>query len=453
MATLPLFVLFLALQLLPHETVAIGVNYGTLGDNLPPPAQVAAFLKQRTRINRVKIFDSNPDLIRAFAGTGISVVITAPDDAITSLASPGGAAAFVAAHVTPFYPATDISLVLVGNEILDSADRNLIFNLVPAMRQLAVALAASGLGKIRVSTPHSLGILAASDPPSAGQFRRGYGRVFFKPMLELLRRTRSPFVVNPYPYFGYSPQTLAYAQFRPNPGMRDKATGLRYTNMLTAQLDAVRSAMNRLGFEDVDIVIGETGWPSKAEPGQGGVSAADAAAYNGNLVKWLRSRAGTPLMPNRTIEAYIFALFNENLKPGPIAERNFGLFYPNMTPVYNAGILRHGSGSRGRSRGGRGGRRGKKRTSSGRWCVPKAQVSNTALQNNINYACGSKLVDCKPIQNGGPCFLPNTLQAHAAYAMNAYYQASGRQAVSCDFAGTGIITTTDPGHRHCKFIS
>ncbi|KAL0304433.1 UNVERIFIED_CONTAM: Acyl-CoA-binding domain-containing protein 1 [Sesamum radiatum] len=45
-------------------------------------------------------------------------------------------------------------------------------------------------------------------------------------------------------------------------------------------------------------------------------------------------------MPNTTFETYIFALFNEDLKPGPTCERNFGLFDPNLTPVYDVGILK-----------------------------------------------------------------------------------------------------------------
>jgi hypothetical protein len=152
-------------------TTAIGVNYGTKGDNLPPPATVAAFLANRTIIDRVKLFDNNPDIVRAFAGTGISVMVTAANGDIPGLATKEGAAAWVAANVAPYYPATEISLVAVGNEIMDTADQNLIGNLVPAMRTLKAALVAAGYRRIRVSTPSSLGILVDSQPPSATRFR------------------------------------------------------------------------------------------------------------------------------------------------------------------------------------------------------------------------------------------------------------------------------------------
>ncbi|KAK4788815.1 hypothetical protein SAY86_020134 [Trapa natans] len=37
--------------------------------------------------------------------------------------------------------------------------------------------------------------------------------------------------------------------------------------------------------------------------------------------------------------------------------------------------------------------------------------------------------DCSPVQ-------PNTLQAHASYAFNSYYQIKALESGSCDFAGT-----------------
>lgn len=341
-----IFTLFLSILLLNHPfhstSFSIGVNYGALADNLPPPAQVAAFLKDRTFIDRVKLFDSNPDMIRAFAGTGIALIITAPNSDILSLSSLPGATAWVTSNISPFYPATNISLVAVGNEVLATADRNLIAHLVPALRSLSAALSAAGFRQIRVSTPHSLGILSASEPPSSGRFRRGYDRVIFAPMLDFHRKSKTPFVVNPYPYFGYSSRTLNYALFKPNPGVFDPVTRINYTNMFVAQMDAVFSAMSRLGYGDVEIAVGETGWPSAGDPGQIGVDVEDAASYNGQLIQHVTSGKGTPLMPDRTFETYVFSLFNEDLKPGPTAERNFGLFRPDLSPVYDAGILRGG---------------------------------------------------------------------------------------------------------------
>lgn len=161
-----------------------------------------------------------------------------------------------------------------------------------------------------------------------------------KPLLSFLRATNSPFMINPYPFFGCSENTLDYALFRPNPGVFDETTQQTYTNMLYAQLDAVFSAMKLLDFPDVDIVIAETGWPSKGDPGQVGVDAESAAEFNSKLIQNVMSGLGTPLMPNRTFETYIFALFNEDLKPGPTSERNFGLFEPDMKPVYDVGIMR-----------------------------------------------------------------------------------------------------------------
>ncbi|CAA6654975.1 unnamed protein product [Spirodela intermedia] len=310
-------------------SLSIGVNYGALADNLPPPAQVAAFLKENTFIDRVKLFDANPVFIRAFAGTGVSMVVTVANGDIPGLAKLPAARDWIAAHIAPFYPATNISLLAVGNEVLATSDKNLIAHLLPAMRSLTAALAQAGMGKIRVTTPHSLGILAASEPPSTGRFRRGYDRAILAPMLQFHRQTKTPFMVNPYPYFGYTGRTLNYAIFKPTGG-----------SSTPPPMDAVYSGMKRLGYGDVEIAVGETGWPSVGDADQPAVSVENAASYNGNLIREVNSGRGTPLMPGRRFETYIFSLFNENQKPGPTAERNFGLFRADLTPVYDVGLTR-----------------------------------------------------------------------------------------------------------------
>ncbi|KAI9380803.1 hypothetical protein POPTR_015G010150v4 [Populus trichocarpa] len=55
---------------------------------------------------------------------------------------------------------------------------------------------------------------------------------------------------------------------------------------------------------------------------------------------------------------------------------------------------------------------------------------------------------CTPIQEGGECFLPTVIRAHAAFAMNACYQGTGKNDFDCDFE-TGAISTVDPS---CEYI-
>ncbi|XP_015579101.1 glucan endo-1,3-beta-glucosidase isoform X1 [Ricinus communis] len=448
-------ILFLQSTIIPGAEGTLGVNYGTVANNLPPPAQVANFLVESTIINRVRLFDTNREILQAFAHTGIEVTVTVPNDQIPRLTKLNFAQQWVKSNIQPYVPATNIIRILVGNEVISTANKMLIAGLVPAMQTLHTALVGASLDrKIKVSTPHSLGILSTSSPPSTGKFRQGYDVHVLKPLLSFLRDTNSPFMINPYPFFGCSPDTLDYALFRPNAGVMDDNTKLMYTNMLDGQLDAVFSAIKLLGFTDIDIVIAETGWPSKGDSLQLGVDADSAAHYNGNLMKHVTSGSGTPLMPNRTFETYIFALFNENLKPGPTCERNFGLFQPDMTPVYDIGILRPTASSS----------IPKNPTpvpmvappassdpEGKRWCLPKTGADTEALQRNIDYVCGLGAEYCEPIQDNGKCFLPNTVRAHAAFAMNAYYQANGRNAYDCDFEQTGAISSVDPSFGDCKY--
>ncbi|XP_058109659.1 glucan endo-1,3-beta-glucosidase-like [Magnolia sinica] len=435
-----LSLLFLSLL---RPSTSIGVNYGTLADNLPPATQVASFLKQHTFIDAIKIFNADHAIIGAFANTNIAVTVTVPNGEIPALSKIRRARAWVAANIVPFFPATKITCIAVGNEIIYSGDKNLIVNLLPAMKNIHHALKRAGITTIKVSTPNTLGFLAASDPPSTGRFKDAYERVILSPMLAFLRETKSPFMINPYPYFAFYDKTLNYAIFKPNPGKFDAATGIKYTSMFDAMLDAVYTAMKRIGYGDVEIVVAETGWPSIGDPNQMGVSVENAASYNGNLIRHVTSGKGTPLMPGRKFETYVFSLFNENLKPGSTAERNFGLFKPDLTPVYDVGIMRGQSG----------GPAPTPTTPSGsahKWCVAKQGISAQSLQSNIDYVCSSG-IDCKPIQAGGPCFLPNTIQAHASYVMNAYYQSKGRNNFNCDFSNTGVITTSNPSSGSCKY--
>lgn len=118
----------------------IGVNYGQLADNLPAPA-VTAKLLQSTTIGKVRLYDADVAIIKALANTGRGIVIGVANDEIPGLASdPNVAGQWVGSNVLPFYPASKIDVITVGNEVLTSKDQGLISQLLPAMQNVQNAL-------------------------------------------------------------------------------------------------------------------------------------------------------------------------------------------------------------------------------------------------------------------------------------------------------------------------
>ncbi|CAA2964445.1 glucan endo-1,3-beta-D-glucosidase [Olea europaea subsp. europaea] len=320
----------------------VGVNYGIVADNLPPPDATAKLLKS-TSIEKVRLYGADPAIIKALANSGIGIVIGAANGDIPAMASdPNFAGQWVNSNVMAYYPASKIIVVSVGNEVVTSGDQNLLSNLLPAMRNVQNALNSASLGgKIKVSTVHSMAVLGQSEPPSAGAFNSSFGDTL-KALLQFQSENSSPFMINPYPFFAYQsdprPETLAFCLFQPNAGRVDSRTGIKYMNMFDAQVDAVHSALSAMGFKDVEIVVAETGWPYKGDPNEVGPSLDNAKNYNGNLINYLRSKVGTPLMPGKSVDTYIFALYDENLKPGPGSERSFGLFRSDLSMIYDAGL-------------------------------------------------------------------------------------------------------------------
>ncbi|KAL6867433.1 hypothetical protein ACP4OV_015457 [Aristida adscensionis] len=336
----------------------IGVNYGTIADNLPPAASTASLLMS-TSFGKLRLYEPQPELIAALAGSNISVLLGVPNGDVPNLASsPAAAASWAAANIPTTVP---VSAISVGNELLNSGDPTLAPQLLPAMQNLLAALPAGSTTKVwiahdglfeqaggteQISTVHSMAVMSSSDPPSSGAFHADLAGSL-DPVLDFLQQNGAPFMINPYPYFAYAsdtrPETLAFCLFQPNPGRVDAASGLTYTNMFDAQLDAVRAALDAKGYTGVDIVVAETGWPYRGDADEAGATAENARAYNGNLVAHLRAQAGTPRTPGKSVDTYLFALYDEDLKPGPASERSFGLYQTDLTANYDIGLAKGGS--------------------------------------------------------------------------------------------------------------
>ncbi|KAB1215150.1 Glucan endo-1,3-beta-glucosidase 13 [Morella rubra] len=458
MATLAVsyFLLLLSISAFT-EGGSIGINYGRIANNLPPPSKVVQLLKSQG-LDRVKLYDTDSEVLTALANSGISVTVALANELLSSTAADQSFAdKWVQANISQFYPATKIEAISVGNEVFADPNNTTKF-LVPAMKNIHASLAKYNLDSaIKISSPVALSALQSSYPSSAGSFKPELVEPVIKPMLDFLRQTGSYFMVNVYPFFAYTANSndisLDYTLFKQNPGVVDSGNGLRYSSLFDAQLDAVFAALSALKYDDVKIVITETGWPSQGDSNEIGASQANAALYNGNLVRRVLTGNGTPLRPKDPLNVFLFALFNENQKPGPTSERNYGLFYPSEQKVYGIPLTQAelGSGqstpvndSKSQQVPATGDTSTTSVPSGQTWCVANGNVGEEKLQTALDYACGQGGADCRPIQPDATCYNPNTLVAHASYAFNSYYQKNARRAGSCDFNGAAYAVTQPP---------
>ncbi|KAJ4835046.1 hypothetical protein Tsubulata_012841 [Turnera subulata] len=313
-----------------NAAVGIGVNYGMVGDNLPPSKEVINMYKQYN-IPNMRLFDPNPNALSAVKGTQISLSLGVRNEDVPSIASSqAGADAWFTTNVQPYVGAVNIAYITLGNEIVPSEFAGSILG---AMQNLQNTLTTHQLTNIKLTTVISMATLASSYPPSTGAFTPAAAAVM-KGILGFLSQNQSPLMLNVYPYFAYASDPtdirLDYAQFTaPGPVVHDG--NLSYQNLFDAMVDAVFWAMESLGFNNVGLVVSESGWPSA---GNGNMTTpALASVYNKNYLQHITSGVGTPKRPGGILGGYIFAMFNEDQKPAGV-EQNWGLFTPDMKPVY-----------------------------------------------------------------------------------------------------------------------
>ncbi|XP_021895864.1 glucan endo-1,3-beta-glucosidase-like [Carica papaya] len=314
---------------------AIGICYGRVADNLPPSSKVIDVLKSNG-ISTTRIFNADGPTLQSFSGTGISLMIGVPNEILPSLAS--GTALFslqwLETNILSHLPSFQVRYIAVGNEVF-SIDPFYSPYVVPAMINLYHALQVLNLtDSIKLSSPQAASVLSISYPPSAGTFNP-YLQSVMVPLLRFLDSTKSPFMINVYPYISYlnsfESVTLDYALFRSGDNEIQDG-GLTYGNLFDASVDAVVYAMEREGFAGIPLVVTETGWPTS-----GGLAASkeNALAYNGNVVRRVLSDVGTPKIPGRGVEVYLFDLFDENGKGGEEYEKHFGIFGLDGMKLYD----------------------------------------------------------------------------------------------------------------------
>ena len=338
------------LSLFPR-TSSLGVTYSELPSSTnstaansnqeAPPEHIATAI-DILKFKSLRLEDSNPAIIRAFLYTNVSLFLTIPNYMVLSIANNRSIAIqWLYVNVVPFYPRAKITTISVGNDYIDVSPES-VGQLLPAIKNVYMALHDLGIRKIAVSTSFSfVSVISTPFPPSAAQFQDPTGNKVIDPLLGFLRDTNSSFLINVYPYNMYRlraeiPIGIALFQEQPFNFRDDLTTGVRYRNLFDMMIDAVISAMAVAGYENIPIIVTETGWPSASAVGnEVDANVGYAEMYLKGLVKHLKSGSGTPLRKEGAAEVYIYELFDKESREGtkkPV--RNWGILYPNMTDKY-----------------------------------------------------------------------------------------------------------------------
>ncbi|KAL8536720.1 hypothetical protein ACS0TY_012051 [Phlomoides rotata] len=426
-----------------HTGHGIGANWGTQLTHPLPPKTVVQLLKDNG-IQKVKLFDAETDVLNALKGSGIEVMVGIPNDMLATLANSVSAAEKwvaknVSAHVSS--NSVDIRYVAVGNEpFLSTYNGTYLTTTYPALANIQAALIKAGLGnRVKVTVPLNADVYqSSSQQPSTGDFRPDIQDVMVQ-IVTFLNNNRAPFTVNIYPFISlYNDANfpMDYAFFDGASTPIDD-NGRIYTNVFDANYDTLIWAMQKHGYGNMTILVGEIGWPTD---GDRNANVGYAQRFNQGFMSHMNK--GTPMRPG-PVDAYLFSLIDEDAKsiqPGNF-ERHWGIFYYDGTPKYNLS-LGSNSGALVPAKNVQYLQR--------RWCVmsPSASLDDPQVAPSVSYACSR--ADCTSLGYGTSCANLDGKQ-NISYAFNSYYQINNQLDTACKFPHLSVVTTSDPSVGTCRF--
>lgn len=336
--------------------------------------------------------------------------------------------------------------IAVGNEpFLTAYNGTYLQTTLPALKNIQKAIEDAKLGrKIKTTVPLNADIYFSPDNnplPSAGDFRPEIKDATIE-IIQYLYLHDSPFTVNIYPFlslYGDTNFPIEFAFF--NGSSKPVQDGNRtYTNVFDANLDTLIWSLDKAGFSDMKIIVGEVGWPTD---GNRNANPQNAKRFNQGFLEHALIGKGTPAREG-PIDFYLFSLIDENAKsvaPGSF-ERHWGIFEFDGKPKYELDLI-----GLGRNKGLTpvDGVRYLKR----RWCIFNPAATDLEdLPDSIDYACS--LSDCTALGFGSSCNRLSS-QGNASYAFNMYYQVNNQHDWDCDFDGLAIVTDDDPSAEGCEF--
>lgn len=333
--------------------------------------------------------------------------------------------------------------IAVGDEpFLQSYADQFYPHVMGAVANIQAAIVKVNLeSRIKVVVPCSHDAFQSeSGLPSKGHFRPELNNTMIQ-LLTFLTTHRSPFFATISPFLSLHQNkniSLDFSLFKEtaHPHNDSRRT---YRNSFEMSYDTLVSALSKIGFSTVDIVVAQIGWPTD---GAAIANSSTAETFMKGLMDYLHSRSGTPLRRRRPpLETYILGLLDEdqrNISTGPF-ERHWGVFTfdgqakyhfnfgqgpKNLVNAQNVDYL------------------------SPKWCVLNNNKDLSNASASVLEACS--VADCTALVPGASCSHIDW-PGNISYAFNSYYQQNDQRADSCNFGGLALITTVDPSNSDCRF--
>ncbi|KAG1326829.1 glucan endo-1,3-beta-glucosidase 6 [Cocos nucifera] len=396
---------------------------------------------------KVKLFDPEDSTMNALSKSGIQVMVGIPNEMLAGLSSSMKAAEdWVSKNVSSYIKdGVDIRYVAVGNEpFLETYNGSFLQTTFPALQNIQSALIKAGVSsQVKVTVPLNADVYeSSSGKPSDGNFRMNIHDLMVS-IVKFLGDNGGPFTVNIYPFISLYKDPnfpVDYAFFDGMPASPVVDGSITYTNVFDANHDTLVWALQKNGYGNLSIIVGEIGWPTD---GDMNANIQYAQRFNQGFMKRVASGQGTPVRPG-AIDAYLFSLIDEDQKsiqPGNF-ERHWGIFYYDGQTKYQLNISTSKSGTL----------VGAKNVKylDKKWCVfkPSVNLDDSRVAPAVSYACAK--ADCTSLGYKTSC---GDLDArgNVSYAFNSYYQVNDQDNRACDFQGIGTTTDRDPSTSTCRF--
>ncbi|XP_073059045.1 glucan endo-1,3-beta-glucosidase 6-like isoform X1 [Primulina eburnea] len=423
----------------------IGANWGSQTSHNLPPDIVVRMLRENG-IQKVKLFDADYDTLQALGKSGIEVMVGIPNDMLSSFASSAKAAEkWVSENVSHHITTNNVIIryVAVGNEpFLATYNGSFLRTTFPALKNVQEALNKARLSnQVKVTVPLNADVYSTSTTyPSGGDFRADI-HDFMIQIVQFLSDNGAPFTVNIYPFISLYTDSnfpVEYAFFDGNATPLNDG-GMSYYNMFDANHDTLVWALQKNGFGNLPIIVGEIGWPTD---GDRNANLQYAQRFNQGFMTHISGGKGTPMRPS-PINAYLFSLIDEDEKsidPGNF-ERHWGIFGFDGQPKYSLNLGTTNSGlipARNVT------------YLENKWCILKsnAKLEDPQIAPSVSYACS--LADCTSLGYQTSCGNLDSA-GNISYAFNSYYQKNNQLDEACKFSGLGTVTKVNPSTGSCQF--